>query len=1429
MKRKTDLFTGLILLWLFVICSAAANANLPDLPLTGNITIHNCPNNIVVNAPAGSNGKTVSWNAPSASTTCVINSGQDCSSLSNNINGFIYMGEHNGSKYYCSNVNNYSWTSAKNKSNQNGGQLVVINNSSENNYVRSNLIASTAWIGYSDAANEGNWQWVAGSSNYTNWASGEPNNLGPSYNGADYALMFKNDGKWKDRKGSETHEFVMEKPCPPAQVPGNVSISQTQGPASGSFFPIGTTTIKFKATDDCGNIKICTFTVTVNATDPCAGQGGDSDNDGVCDNQDCQPNNPNFPATPGASCNDGNPNTENDVIQNDGCSCAGTPVANCGVTVTSDGCKITIANINDPGANIKIFNPGWSGVAFSCNPWQGNPCQNTEIIDGLPNGTYPVSVITNVCNDYFTVVINCATTDPCAGQGGDSDNDGVCDNQDCKPNNPNFPATPGTPCNDGNPNTQNDVVQGDGCSCAGTPVGPCVGQGGDSDNDGVCDNQDCQPNNPNFPAFPGTPCNDGNPNTNNDVVQSDGCSCAGTPTGGGGGGCTSVTNLALNKTATQSSTITAGGITGSASKAVDGNTNGVFFTGDNNTSSVSATQNEFQAFWQVDLGAEFNIEQVKIWNRTDGTDKTEDCFLIISSTPFGNADLNTALNQANFSKFESGPVGNPSVENIPAGTTGRYVRIQLQNTGYLVLAEVQVFGCASGGGGNNCTADAGTLSANQSNVSLSNGSAALSATPNGDQVIPAGFQLIYVLTKGANLTILGTNSQPYFTVNAPGQYKIHSLVFKPSTLDLGIVVPGQTTGFDVNNLLIQGGGSICASLLIDGAMFNVSGATDPCANAGGDSDNDGVCNNQDCKPFDPNFPATPGTPCNDGNPSTTNDVVQSDGCSCAGTPPASTCNVTVTTDGCKITISGLTDAVTNIKVFNPGYNGVAWSCNPWQGNPCSPTEMIEGLPNGVYPVSVVTSDANGVEICNFGKNIIISCTVDPCAGQGGDSDNDGVCNNQDCAPNNPNLPAPVGSSCNDGNPNTQNDVIQGDGCTCAGTPIPQTCSEKTLVKYDMDACKSFSSNGSNFDFSEFTPTFPNLGGCNNVTATNLSTDGAHSCVAGANNSTAGICILGEPGSSFKNNDDDALRFNVTVNPSGVGKLTKLTFFQLSPTHFAHLSGNTGTNNFLRKFGVRVTKNGNEIFKKTGRDVSQNGWEFESFSFEGIPAFEVTSTTTFKFEILGYKPIGNGSSAMFFDVDEIKVKGCCITNSNFAVPNMLDFKAKKEGRHSAISWLMTKDTDVDYYDVEVSTDEVNFEKVGEVVADQVDSPRAYDLMDYDPSHGENFYRLKVVNMDGSFFYSNVRRLQFDIDFEEVVVYPNPTNNHINITLNDFSGKAGTIEIFNQLGQQQFGRDYLSIPTIPVNVDVSKFVPGIYTISIKIDNHRRFAKQFVVTDR
>ena len=117
--------------------------------------------------------------------------------------------------------------------------------------------------------------------------------------------------------------------------------------------------------------------------------------------------------------------------------------------------------------------------------------------------------------------------------------------------------------------------------------------------------------------------------------------------------------------------------------------------------------------------------------------------------------------------------------------------------------------------------EAGTLNPGQSPVCLVSGSATINATQGDAPEVPAGYEVIYVLTEGAGLVIEQVNGTPNFTVNDAGDYTIHTLVYDPSTLDLSIVQFGITTGFDVNGLLVQGGGSICAALDVAGASITV--------------------------------------------------------------------------------------------------------------------------------------------------------------------------------------------------------------------------------------------------------------------------------------------------------------------------------------------------------------------------------------------------------------------------------------------------------------------------------------------------------------------------------------------------------------------------------------------------------------------------------
>jgi alpha-L-fucosidase 2 len=154
-----------------------------------------------------------------------------------------------------------------------------------------------------------------------------------------------------------------------------------------------------------------------------------------------------------------------------------------------------------------------------------------------------------------------------------------------------------------------------------------------------------------------------------------------------GTGAPAFSNLAQGRAATQSSTLPGFAATGAAG-AVDGNLDGNFGDG-----SVTATNLDPNAWWQVDLGASAAVSSVVVWNRADCcSSRLNDYWVFVSDTPFGATDTPGTL-QGRVGTFSSHQTAapNPSAV-IAAGVRGRYVRVQLTGANYLSLAEVQVFG-----------------------------------------------------------------------------------------------------------------------------------------------------------------------------------------------------------------------------------------------------------------------------------------------------------------------------------------------------------------------------------------------------------------------------------------------------------------------------------------------------------------------------------------------------------------------------------------------------------------------------------------------------------------------------------------------------------------------------------------------------------------
>ncbi|MBP0903827.1 T9SS type A sorting domain-containing protein [Mariniflexile gromovii] len=133
------------------------------------------------------------------------------------------------------------------------------------------------------------------------------------------------------------------------------------------------------------------------------------------------------------------------------------------------------------------------------------------------------------------------------------------------------------------------------------------------------------------------------------------------------------TNVAVDGVATQSSYRDRG----HARNAIDGNRDGDHSL----TESVTHTNNDLNAWWQVDLGKDKTISEISIFNRTDCCSDRLKNFTVYIIDSQGNITYSKII--------DSYP--NPSISLNTGNKVGQVVKIQLNGSGFLSLAEVEVY------------------------------------------------------------------------------------------------------------------------------------------------------------------------------------------------------------------------------------------------------------------------------------------------------------------------------------------------------------------------------------------------------------------------------------------------------------------------------------------------------------------------------------------------------------------------------------------------------------------------------------------------------------------------------------------------------------------------------------------------------------------
>lgn len=115
----------------------------------------------------------------------------------------------------------------------------------------------------------------------------------------------------------------------------------------------------------------------------------------------------------------------------------------------------------------------------------------------------------------------------------------------------------------------------------------------------------------------------------------------------------------------------------------------------------------------------------------------------------------------------------------------------------------------------------------------------------------------------------------------------------------------------------------------------------------------------------------------------------------------------------------------------------------------------------------------------------------------------------------------------------------------------------------------------------------------------------------------------------------------------------------------------------------------------------------------------------------------------------------------AVSFIAPYKAYKVAGGVQIEWTTANETNSSHFDLERSTDGVNFRKITAVEAQKNSHTiHRYSALDSKPASETNYYRLKQVDLDGKFVYTPILTVSYNS--VGVTFYPNPVRNRLYFT-------------------------------------------------------------------
>lgn len=144
----------------------------------------------------------------------------------------------------------------------------------------------------------------------------------------------------------------------------------------------------------------------------------------------------------------------------------------------------------------------------------------------------------------------------------------------------------------------------------------------------------------------------------------------------------------------------------------------------------------------------------------------------------------------------------------------------------------------------------------------------------------------------------------------------------------------------------------------------------------------------------------------------------------------------------------------------------------------------------------------------------------------------------------------------------------------------------------------------------------------------------------------------------------------------------------------------------------------------------------------------------------------------------------VFKNNAALPvSITKVNAYQKGNNVEVAWNTVNETNINSYEVENSTDGQQFKIMAAVASNSNASTNSYTAIDLNLLSGNHYYRIKVIEKNGSYSYSQIVRVTVGkAGAEQVNIYPNPvTGNQINMQLINVKQNLYALRLIDKQGK------------------------------------------------